>query len=273
MSHITHPAKNMNLAPHVQQIWTKFPSGVIWLNMWHKLVKLAAAFLAAEAFLLPNQPHYTGNETGAGALFQYLNVQAPLKAPCWGRSANSSTTPHYRLLASVPPPLFFQRARSFLHLPSAVVLARPERSGGLLNMRPLGATSSPSTGVADTLTAKGETGILPQQWVFTWRHVTFHSIQSSKTWASLPRFKGADRVGQRCGEELRECKSIFRLTALSFIMPMLILLLVGVLVNGAISSLRNGSKLSVKTIMNNMWLQQKGSNPTPEQSAGSASWK
>jgi len=45
----------------------------------------------------------------------------------------------------------------------------------------------------------------------------------------------------------------------------MILQLVGVLVNGAISSLRNGSKLSVKTIMNNMPLQQKGSNPAPEQ--------
>lgn len=30
---------------------------------------------------------------------------------------------------------------------------------------------------------------------------------------------------------------------------------------------RNGSKLAVKTIMNNMRLQQKGSNPTSEQSA------
>lgn len=36
---------------------------------------------------------------------------------------------------------------------------------------------------------------------------------------------------------------------------------------------RKGSKLAVKTIMNNMRLQQRGSNPTPEQSAKSSSWK
>lgn len=79
--------------------------------------KLEAAFLVAEAFLLPNQPYYTSNETGAGALFQYLNTLAPLKAPCWGLSANSSATPHYHLLANVPPPLFFQRDRSCWHVP------------------------------------------------------------------------------------------------------------------------------------------------------------
>lgn len=75
--------------------------------MWHKLVKLAAACSAAGAFLLPNQPHYTGNETGAGALFQYLNTLAPLKAPRWGRSTNSYSTSHYSLLARVPSSFYF----------------------------------------------------------------------------------------------------------------------------------------------------------------------
>ena len=104
-----------------------------------------------------------------------------------------------------PPAFFyflFQSAGSRLHLPPAVASDRPERSGGLLNMRPLGAPSSPSAGVAETLTAKGETGILPPQWAFTRRHVTFRGIQSSKTWPFIP---SADRGGQRRGEELRAC--------------------------------------------------------------------
>ena len=156
---MSHILPNILICNHMFNKTENSPPGDIWLSVWHKLVKLAAAFLTAGAFLLPKQPHYTGNETGSTALFQYLNVLAPLKAPCWGHSANSSTTPHYHLMVSVPPPLFFQSARSCLHLPQAKTSVRPEPSGGLLNMRPLGATSSLSVGVAGTLTAKGEIGI------------------------------------------------------------------------------------------------------------------
>lgn len=47
-------------------------------------------------------------------------------------------------------------------------------------------------------------------------------------------------------------KGTLWLTALSFLTLMLIFLLVGVLVNAAISSERKGSKMAVKTIMNNI---------------------
>lgn len=161
--------------------------------------------------------------------------------------------PHYHMLASIPSPLYFQR--DTVHcagtppVPPSVASARPEWSGGLLNMRPLDAKSSMWARVAEMLTVMGETGILPQQWTFTRQHVAFHSIKSFKAWLFLPQFKEAVRIGQCWWEEL---KVTLWLTALSFITLMLILLLVGVLVNAAISSERNGSKKAVKTIMNNI---------------------
>lgn len=88
-----------------------------------------------------------------------------------------------------PSSFIFSKEIVFAGMSLRCTSAGPERSGVLLNTRPPGAISSLSTGVAETLTAKVETGILPQRWAFTRQHVAFHSIHSSKTWLSLPRFQ------------------------------------------------------------------------------------
>lgn len=162
-------------------------------NLWNWPVFFFFFFLVAGVFLLCNWPDYTSNETGPHALFEYLNTVAPPQGSTLG--------PLYKLLLdlSLPPPSegpscfnFFIRDWPCLQpppppqpllLPCATVpSARPEWSGRLLNTRPLGATSPPSAGMAEMLAAEDETGILPQQWAFARQHVTFHSIQSSKTW-------------------------------------------------------------------------------------------
>lgn len=125
LSHVTHALPKILIWHHVfNKAEQSFPGNRLdWMcdtNLW----ELAAVFLAPEGVrglgrgcrvggsggglsLLPSQPHYTGNETGTGALFQYLNAPVPLKAPCWDRSANSSMTHHYGPLVWVPPLLLF----------------------------------------------------------------------------------------------------------------------------------------------------------------------
>lgn len=87
-----------------------------------------------------------------GAILQ--TPARPLISICWGVSL-----------------LFFflgrgaQTDRSCWRLPPPQHQPDPNDRGGLLNTRPLGAVyppSPPRTGVAEMLTAKGETGILPQ---------------------------------------------------------------------------------------------------------------